>query len=300
VTPAPDDRAARLATAVAAVSFVLAILGAIAFVVVYVVTDADNEHQTQLLGTALLVAVTGLGVGLVTWARRLMPQGPHVEQRHAPHGDRDARSATDAYLESETGRIGRRPLLGRLLATGFGALGLASLAPLASLGPDPFPERTRTAWVPGRRLERVDGSQVHRDDLPVGGAIAVFPAGLEHAASDQTMLIRLAPDGPVPLTAGRGDRTAAGHVAYSRVCTHMGCPVGLYQVVERQLVCPCHQSAFDVVDGAAPLFGPATRALPQLQLGVDGAGFLIATDGFDRPVGPGYWSYPGDVEEGGA
>jgi ubiquinol-cytochrome c reductase iron-sulfur subunit len=65
--------------------------------------------------------------------------------------------------------------------------------------------------------------------------------------------------------------------------------VGLYQAGEAQLLCPCHQSTFNVLEGAKPIFGPAARALPQLPLGVDDAGYLIATDDFSDPVGPGFW-----------
>ncbi|MGB0114011.1 MAG: Rieske (2Fe-2S) protein [Ilumatobacteraceae bacterium] len=89
--------------------------------------------------------------------------------------------------------------------------------------------------------------------------------------------------------------TVEGWVAYSKICTHAGCSVGLFGVdsrppdVLRQLVCPCHQSVFDPVDAARPVGGPATRSLPQLPIGVDDEGFLVALSDFDRPVGPLAW-----------
>jgi ubiquinol-cytochrome c reductase iron-sulfur subunit len=83
------------------------------------------------------------------------------------------------------------------------------------------------------------------------------------------------------------------NVAFSKVCTHAGCPVGLYQPSSHELFCPCHQSAFNVLDAAAPTAGPATRPLPQLPLAVDENGFLIASGDYPEPVGPGFWSRPG-------
>ena len=91
---------------------------------------------------------------------------------------------------------------------------------------------------------------------------------------------------PLP---GRDDWTVADLIAYSKICTHAGCPVGLYQAQSGLLLCPCHQSTFEVADGAKPIFGPATRSLPQLPLGTDADGYLIATGDFSAPIGPGFW-----------
>jgi ubiquinol-cytochrome c reductase iron-sulfur subunit len=75
-------------------------------------------------------------------------------------------------------------------------------------------------------------------------------------------------------------------VAYSKICTHTGCPVGLLRTDDASLYCPCHQAQFDAARAAVPTFGPATRPLPQLPLGVDGRGYLIALGDFSQPVGP--------------
>jgi ubiquinol-cytochrome c reductase iron-sulfur subunit len=88
---------------------------------------------------------------------------------------------------------------------------------------------------------------------------------------------------------GRETWAPAGYVAYSKVCTHAGCPVGLYEQQLQLLVCPCHQSMFDVTNGAVPKFGPAPRPLPQLPLQITSDGYLVAQAGYDQPVGPGYW-----------
>ena len=65
--------------------------------------------------------------------------------------------------------------------------------------------------------------------------------------------------------------------------------MGLYRATTRSLLCPCHQSQFDVLDGAKPFFGPAARPLPQLPLGVDDQGVLVAQGDFYEPVGPAFW-----------
>lgn len=294
---APDSTPReQLATMVAATAFVLAVLGAVGFVLAYVLLDA-RAWQTQALGGALFVAFAGLGTGLVVWSQGAMPPGPDVEERHAPSGQPAERAAAEEAVEEGAERVGRRSLLGRLLAAGLGAVGLSSLAPLASLGPRPLPEDVTTGWEAGLRLVRRDHTPVHRDDVPVGGAIPVYPEGVERRSDSQVMLIHVVPDGEVELTSGRSEWTVAGHIAFSRLCTHMGCSVGLYQSESRSLVCPCHQSAFQVQDGGRPRFGPATRPLPQLPIDTDEEGFLVATGGFDRPVGTASWEYPSRVED---
>jgi ubiquinol-cytochrome c reductase iron-sulfur subunit len=83
-----------------------------------------------------------------------------------------------------------------------------------------------------------------------------------------------------------------GLIAVSKVCTHAGCPVGLYQATTHQLLCPCHQSAFDVLDGAKPVFGPAAAPLPQLPLEIDADGHVRSRGDFVAPIGPAWWSRP--------
>ena len=80
-----------------------------------------------------------------------------------------------------------------------------------------------------------------------------------------------------------------GIVAYNKICTHAGCPVGLYEQQTHHLLCPCHQSTFDVTQDCKVIFGPAKRPLPQLKITVDDEGYLIADQGFAEPVGPSFW-----------
>jgi ubiquinol-cytochrome c reductase iron-sulfur subunit len=128
-------------------------------------------------------------------------------------------------------------------------------------------------------------------DLRVGGVLTVFPEGHPQAADSQAILIRMEP-GQLVVQPGREAWSPDGYVAYSKVCTHAGCPVGLYEQATGQLFCPCHQSVFDAKDGARPTAGPATRPLPQLPLAIDPQGFLTAGGEFPEPVGPGFWNLP--------
>lgn len=134
-----------------------------------------------------------------------------------------------------------------------------------------------------------DGDPLRPADVAVGSMVTVFPEGDRSPGDAQTVLLRLEEGANRP----REDRdgwTPDGCIAYSKVCTHAGCPVGLYDVTRQQLICPCHQSTFEVTDGARPSFGPATRSLPQLPLDVDGDGYLIARGDYSDPIGPAWWS----------
>lgn len=280
------------ATVVAAICFLIGMAGAFAFAAIYTVgPDAVRGMHTQALGVSFAIALGGLGAGLVAWAHGLMPQGPDVEEREFEHADASARREMTRTYRQNTERIGRRSLLGRLLGAAAGVLGVAALFPLRSLGRSPFPERAKTGWRPGVRLVKETGDPVRIDDLALNSVLTVFPEGRVREADSQTLLLRVPPELIEPVE-GREGWTPRGHLAYSKVCTHAGCPVGLYQVEQQRLFCPCHQSAFDVLHAATPIFGPATRSLPQLPLGVDDEGFLIALEDFDTPVGPGFWTWP--------
>jgi ubiquinol-cytochrome c reductase iron-sulfur subunit len=121
---------------------------------------------------------------------------------------------------------------------------------------------------------------VRTEDLNVGSVVTVFPEGAEGDAASQTVLIRL-PDGL--------GQSVDGYVAFSKVCTHAGCPVALYRAAQHQLMCPCHQSVFDVVNGGNVLAGPADHALPQLPIEIGADGYLHAKADFPVPIGPGFW-----------
>jgi len=267
-----------------AAAFVVSTIGALGLAAVYV-----RGGQPQLEGALLAVSLGGLGVGLILWAKYLLPSAPVVGDREPLGSSRDERAAFEASFEREELSLERRTFLVRLLLGAVGALGLALLFPIRSLGPSPGRTLQTTAWAPGKRLMREDGSLVRVGDLEVGGIVTAFPEDRPDAADSQIVVVRVDASQLRPRP-GREDWSPAGHVAYSKICTHVGCPVGLYRQTTHALLCPCHQSTFDVLDGARPIFGPATRSLPQLPLMVVENGVLAARSDFTEPVGPGYWN----------
>lgn len=246
------------------------------------------------LGATLGGGLFFLGVGLVAWGKYLMPRGPFVEERHTlanSEADRDAFAA--AIVERGGSVMKRRKLLGGLLSGGLGIFGVVAMFPvLRSMGPLPKGTLFHTDWRKGSFAVDQTGRRVSAGDLAVGSIVTVFPEGTQNTdrgqAVDQTVLIRLS---NVDFTTQKGRETWAplGYVAYSKVCTHLGCPVGLYEQQLQLLVCPCHQSMFNVNNGAIPQFGPAPRPLPQLALYIDADGYLRSQADYDQPVGPGYW-----------
>jgi len=136
-----------------------------------------------------------------------------------------------------------------------------------------------------------DGRPVRIGDLEVDGVLTVFPEGHTDDADAQTILINVG-DAPLQLRPGRAAWAPQGYVAFSKVCTHAGCPVGLYRSTNHELLCPCHQSTFEVLEGCRPVFGPAARPLPQLPIEIGADNYLMARSDYTEPVGPGYWNRP--------
>jgi ubiquinol-cytochrome c reductase iron-sulfur subunit len=246
------------------------------------------------LGATLGGGLSFLGIGLVAWGKYLMPQGPFVEERHTlanPQEDRDALAA--AIVERGGGVVKRRKLLGGLLGAGMGIFTLVAMFPLLrSLGPLPKKTLDTTDWKKGTYLVDITGRRVQVGDLAVGSIMTVYPEGTQNTdrgqAVDQTVLIRISNENFTTMK-GRETWGPKGYLAYSKLCTHLGCPVGLYEQELQVLVCPCHQSTFNVLNGAIPEFGPAPRPLPQLPLYVDASGNMRSQDGYNQPVGPGFW-----------
>ena len=246
------------------------------------------------LGATMGGGLFFLGVGLIAWGKYLMPRGPFVEERHelaTSEEDRNAMAA--AIVERGGGIMQRRKLLGGILGAGLGIFGVVAIFPLLrSLGPLPKGTLFSTDWKKGTYLVDITGRRVSVGEMAVGSIVTVYPEGKQNTdrgqAVDQTVLIRISNEN---FTTQKGRETwgPKGYVAYSKLCTHLGCPVGLYEQELQLLVCPCHQSMFDVTNGAIPQFGPAPRPLPQLPLYVDAAGYLRSQKGFDQPVGPGFW-----------
>ena len=235
------------------------------------------------------MALGGIGAGLAVWAKQLMANLPdETQSRHQAAPTQAELESAAETVEAGVDEIRRRTFLSRMLLAAAAALGIAAFFPIRSLGRAPGDSLEATHWTPGARLVTADGEFVMDTTLETDSFITVFPEAFPGSADSQAVLIRVAPDLlqlPPTGMAGAPD----GLVAYSKICTHAGCPLGLYLAAEHQLRCPCHQSTFDVLDGAKPVYGPAPKPLPQLPIEVDADGVLRATGDFDAPVGPSYW-----------
>ena len=262
-------------------------LASLALLAVYVL----DLGGAPLEGALLAVALGGVGVAIVVWAVALMHAPPEVEERHVLASPPPAREAAAEAMDLPS--ITRRRFLVRLMLGAGGLLAAALALPAFSLGPQPGRALFESGWRRGARLVGTDGQPIRPDDLVADAVRTVFPEGEVGRPDSPAMLIRLRPsDLQLPV-----DRLGYDHescVAYSKICTHAGCPVGLYRAQDQVLICPCHQSTFDVTRGAVPVFGPAARRLPQLNLEVDEEGYLVALGDFDEPVGPSFWNLTHD------
>jgi quinol---cytochrome c reductase iron-sulfur subunit len=303
-----DRRAERRAERLVAFWFTLSVIGTLGFIVTNFAGDKHKQYYTPCMGLSLALALGGIGFGLVVWVKRLMPH-LQAEQPRESHTSTEAEIA--AFEETvvrgfaDTG-LASRPLVRRSLLGAGLALGGVFVVPLLNLyNSKPGKALDHTQWTKGARLVTDDGTFVKLGDLEIGAISTVFPAvpvqeatgevkyepklTVDEKAQSATILIRLAPGENQPRK-GREDWAYDGHVAYSKICTHAGCPVSLYEQQTHHLLCPCHQSVFDVLDGCRAIFGPASRSLPQLALAVDSEGYFVSRDGdYDEPVGPAFW-----------
>jgi len=303
-----DPKAAKRREREVATLFGLSTLGTLLFIVGYFAVKLEDVPaedlldrvglSTRLLGVGLGIALFMIGAGAIHWAKTLMPDDEVVNERKPMRSSEEDRTEAVAALKEGAGGagLGRRKLIRNSLLGALAPLGLLAIIPLRDLGPLPGSVRTRTAWGPGKRLVTDPvGEPILAAEIPIGGVIHVLPEGieetehvLEEKAKATAIVMRLEPD-ELKEDPDRADWSYNGIVAYSKVCTHVGCPVGLYEQQTHHLLCPCHQSTFDVTEHCKVIFGPAGRPLPQLPLDVDDEGYLVSRDDFQEPVGPSYW-----------
>jgi ubiquinol-cytochrome c reductase iron-sulfur subunit len=284
--PGQVDRAPTTGKAIG-IAFLASIVASIALAVVYFAGG-----QPQLEGTFLFIALGGIGVGLILWGHRFLPVGRDVQEREPMASPAEQREEAEEALGAGAEMLSRRRALFRMLGAALAALGLAALFPIRSLGRAPGGALFHTAWRPGSRAVDANGDPVAVDAMSPGQVVTVFPEGSVGSADSQTLLIGLEPSQYHPLP-GRENWAPNGVVGFSKVCTHAGCPVGLYQPSEHRLFCPCHQSVFDVLQAARPVGGPASRPLPQLPLTTDPDGNVVARSDYTEPIGPGFWDRGG-------
>ncbi|MFJ8642512.1 Rieske 2Fe-2S domain-containing protein [Streptomyces sp. NPDC093610] len=303
-----DERAAKRSERAVALLFTLSMLATVGFIASYVIFPVDKivyiwpfGHVSALnfsLGLTLGLALFLIGAGAVHWARTLMSDVEVADDRHAIEATPEVKAKVMADFAdgAKESAIGRRKLIRNTM---FGALALVPLSGvvlLRDLGPLPEKKLRKTLWAKGKQLVNMNTMEPLRpEDVVVGSLTFAMPEGLEEDAHDfQTqiakaalMIIRIEPDN----IKDKREREWAheGIVAFSKICTHVGCPISLYEQQTHHVLCPCHQSTFDLSDGARVIFGPAGHPLPQLRIGVNSEGNLEALGDFEEPVGPAFW-----------
>ncbi|HYY11493.1 MAG TPA: Rieske 2Fe-2S domain-containing protein [Kineosporiaceae bacterium] len=302
-----DPKAAKRAERQVATLFGLSALGTLLALVAYFSIKFDTpmsflEHlartrlSTELIGVGLALGLFGIGAGAVHWAKTLMPDEERVEDRHLQRGsDEDRRDAVNILKEgSAEAGLGRRPLIRNSLLGALALFPLPAIALLRDTGPMPGNALSTTMWRAGLKLLKdPQGTPIKASDIRIGAVVHIVPEGindvtdyLEEKAKAAVLVMRLDPKDLDPKSV---PGSYEGIVAYSKICTHMGCPVALYEQQTHHLLCPCHQSTFDVTRNCEVIFGPAKRNLPQLAITVDADGYLVAKDGFREAVGPSFW-----------
>jgi ubiquinol-cytochrome c reductase iron-sulfur subunit len=331
--PTPGTAAERRIVRLVAFFFLLTGVAATAFLIIYVwwpweyeLGSNASKLYTPLLGLTLGLALTGIGFGVLIWGKRLLPREVSIQDRHdgpSPSDERRITGHSIAYMADEMG-LQRRPLLKASLLGLLPVGAVAAVLPVGMLLKSPSkvnPETGKaplfyTGWDPALnggnpvRLTHEDGAPIRPEDVSIGGQITVFPGipggHTNRYADSPTLLIHLRTEDAARARADAYEMNQgsmwANFIAYSKICTHAGCPASLYEQQTNKLLCPCHQSQFLITDNARPIFGPASRALPQLPITVDVEGFFVAgTRGADGvvqgsdykvAVGPAFWERP--------
>jgi ubiquinol-cytochrome c reductase iron-sulfur subunit len=281
-----------------------AALAALAFVAIYAFADAN----TQLLGLSIAIALALIAAALILAASLVVPQETLEEPRPdfaQPKDDVDG-PKTQAGLEFSahqpveeaaltlregTDGVTRRRLLGTAGAAAGVGLGAAALVPLASLGPAVGDRYADSPWKDGVSLVEENGMAVKVEDLEVGSFLTAFAKGADkEELATSLAVVRVRPE-ELELPEDRADWAPEGILAFSKICTHAQCAISLFRYplfAEKSpgpaLVCPCHYSTFNVLDGGERIFGPAVRPLPQLPLRIED-GKLVAAGPLSGEVG---------------
>lgn len=299
--PIPGTKAEKRAERQVATAFAVTFVAAVGFMVCYVAVPwhirygDPNSYRwfTPALGVCMGVALLSVGFGAVMWAKKLMPEEVVVQDRHDPDSTEFEKATFGATMTQalQDSGLPRRSLLKRALGAGVGALGVMAIFPLGGVLRKPRSTLLGTPWGVNTRMIQVDGTPIGPADLQPGSLATVFPdvpGGLTSIAAP-VMLIRLRAGVDVKPRRYQADFNWGDYYAFSKICTHAGCPVSLYEQQTNRLLCPCHQSQFDILLDAKPVFGPAARPLPQLPITVDSDGHFVSRRDFIEPIGPSFW-----------
>ena len=305
-----DPKAAKRAERQVSLMFGLSALLTIAWVAAYVAVPTNVfidlgpvgtvQLSNLLLGVLFGLATLLIGLGAIQWAKKLMADEEIIDERHALGSSEEDRAAAKAMFDEGVAESGfverkmvRRTLIGALLL-----FPIPLIVILKDMGPLPGTSLRNTIWRKGTRIVvDVTGQPLRPEDLAVGTLVSASPEGLEKIQEEEgtqnerakasIILVRMRP-GDIKSQQGEG-WDYQGILAFSKICTHVGCPIALYQQRTHALLCPCHQSTFDLSDSGAVIFGPAARRMPQLPITIDEEGFLVAQSDFQEPVGPSFW-----------
>ncbi|MGH3459643.1 cytochrome bc1 complex Rieske iron-sulfur subunit [Aeromicrobium sp.] len=291
--------------------FGIATILLVLFIPAYLFIDADQTFlgwsaQNFAFGTTIGGAMLLMGSGIIQWAKRLMGDHAIVEMRHPVRSSDEDRVGVmeDINAGLDESGIGRRPMIRNTLLASVAALGIPTVFMLGDLGPLPSGQ-SNTVWKKGMRVVNdVSGAPIKPSELEVGQLVNAEPAILFEETEDgehvihgaevlqvkskaAVILVRMRPEDITPAE-GRENWGINGILCYSKICTHVGCPISLWEQQTHNVLCPCHQSTFDLADAGKVIFGPAARPLPQMPLGVDSEGYLIAMSDFQEIVAPSY------------
>jgi ubiquinol-cytochrome c reductase iron-sulfur subunit len=300
--PRKDKTAERRVGGLFLLSMAASVFAIVAYIIFPIVPGdlSSVRINNMLLGTGISVGLITIGLGAIYWAKNLMKDGEWVEERHPTRGSEETRAAAVEVfrLGNEESGFGRRSLIRNSLIGALVVAPLPAVVMFRDLAPaaDPVAFLKTTLWDKDVRLMRdPSNTPIKASDVTLGSVFHVIPETLsgaenfiEEKAKAVVLLMRLKPE-DLHVSAGREDWNYQGIVAYSKICTHVGCPVALAEQHTHHLLCPCHQSQFDISHEAKVLFGPAKRPLPQLPISVDSEGYLVARSDFHEPVGPSFW-----------
>jgi ubiquinol-cytochrome c reductase iron-sulfur subunit len=314
----PDVGHAKNAERVVAVLFVIAFLAGCGFIAAFVGLEVGKAtlppgsnyvvavfRSNLALGLSLSVALLALGAGSIIWVRHLTPDIEIEEERHdLPSTAEDRAAFQHDFAEGAAiSQVTRRPLVRRTMLLATAPLAAIPLVMLRDMGPLPQTDLRHTVWRKGLRAVTLGGNRPLRpaDISAPGSMITMIPEGYadnqDALAKAGVIMIKFAPgELHIPTNYDGGTMVSSmkwtidnSLVAYSKICTHVGCPVALYEQTTHHILCPCHQSTFDAANGANVIFGPAARALPQLPLTLNADGYIVAASDFTQPVGPSFW-----------
>jgi len=300
-----SEKHARTAEKQIAVMFGVSVVGAIIAIwgfFAFPIVDGDlsaTRNNSLWMGLGMALSMFGIGFGAVHWAKTLMPDNEVSEMRHQARSTDETRAQALEIVKLADGESGfsRRKLIRRTMYGALAFFPIPAIIIFGDLGPVVGDTLKHTMWKSGTRLTKdPTGIPIKASDVTIGSVFHVIPEGLsemeehklEEKAKAAVLLVRVNPS-DLNEDPDKADWSYQGIVAYSKICTHVGCPVALYEQHTHHLLCPCHQSTFDLANHCEVIFGPASRPLPQLPIAVDADGYLIAQSDFLEPIGPSFW-----------